>query len=152
MTDQRLRMRMLRRVALQADNFYDQVEELGWEAALALTRSKRSQITNLESIANSSLKVTDVYNYIKTRTARDARQSNAEQKRGWHQEELGVKILNFVEVKLQERKENICKRLDIRPNTVEGQQVHLLLIREFVRQLAAHYEYACEFPEGGGHR
>lgn len=150
MTEQTSRMKMLRAVALRADKFYPDAEKLGRSAAVALTADKRSQITNLESIANVALKVTDIYDFIKVRTARDAQQSDAKKKRGWHQEDLGPKLLAYLSRNLRDERNEICQKLQIDPNSAEGIHVHLLLIREFVRQLAAQYEYACKFSNAGG--
>jgi hypothetical protein len=143
MTDQQLRIKMLREVALRADGFYDRAEKLGQKAAKALTDRKSSQIKNLEGIANSALKTSDIFDFIKTRTARDGRQSNAERKRGWHQENLGPDLLKYLSQGLSIQRRNICGQLNIDTEGIDGLEVHLMLIREFVRQLAAHYEYVC---------
>jgi hypothetical protein len=142
MTDQRLRMKMLRAVALRADNFYDKAEALGAKAAASLKEKKRAQISGLEGIANSALKTTDVFDFIKLRTARQ---------KEWRGEDWGAELLAYLSQDLRKEREEICSDLGIEdPQSAEGLNVHLLLIREFVRQLAAHYEYACEFPGAGG--
>jgi len=141
MIEQTLRIRMLRQVALRADDFYDKAEELGEKAADALTKSKRSQINNLESIANSALKTTDVFNFIKTRTARQDE---------WKQGDWGPELLEYLSRDLRTERRQICNQLEVEVNSAEGLEVHLMLIREVVRQLAAHYEYTCEFPDVGG--
>lgn len=132
-----LRLQMLREVALLADNFQVQAEDLGSKAARGLTDSKRSQITGLESMANSALKVTDVFDFIKLRTARQPE---------WRKEDWGARLLEFVRDNLGEQRNHICSTLQIASLSLEAQEVHLMLIREFVRQLSAHYEYACKYP------
>jgi hypothetical protein len=141
MTEQTLRMKMLRAVALRADSFYTKAEHLGGRAAQALTDKKRSQINGLEGIANSALKTTDVFDFIKVRTARQDK---------WREGDWGPDLLDYLSRDLREQRKAICTNLEIDPNSAEGIQVHLLLIREFVRQLAAQYEYACRFPNAGG--
>ena len=64
------RIRVLRAVALHADQYQAPAEAMGRKAAAGLTRAKRAQITGLEAMANSALKVTDVLDYVKLRTAR----------------------------------------------------------------------------------
>lgn len=132
MTEQQLRIKMLRQVALRADGFYDQAKGLGEKAARALTGKRRSQINNLEGIANSALKTSDVFDFIKTRTARH---------KEW--DDWGPDLLAYLSGNLRTNREQICKRLAIDVNSADGLEVHLMLIREFVRQLSAHYEYVC---------
>jgi hypothetical protein len=141
MMDQQLRMSILRAVALQADNFYAKAETLGKKAADALGKKRRSQINGLEGMANSALKTTDVFDFIKLRTARH---------KEWRGDDWGVELLEYLSRDLYRQREEICEELDISLQSAEGLTVHLLLIREFVSQLAAHYEYACEFPGAGG--
>ncbi len=136
MTDTTLRMRILREVALQADRFYDQAQALGHKAATNLTDKKRSQISGLENIANCALKTTDVFDYIKLRTARQ---------KEW--QSWGPELLTYLGRDLRTQSESITATLEIDRDSAEGLEVYLLLIREFVRQLAAQYEYACKFPE-----
>jgi hypothetical protein len=130
---------MLRAVALRADNFYAQAENLGKKAAVSLERKKRAQISGLEGIANSALKTTDVFDFIKLRTARQ---------KEW--KDWGPGLLEYLSHDLYDWRKDICNELGKDSQSVDGLYVHLLLIREFVHQLAAHYEYACEFPQAGG--
>lgn len=140
MNRQEQRMSILREVAYRADIFYEDAERLGQKAALALTRKKRSQITGLEGVANSALKTSDVFDFIKIRTARH---------KEWRQESLGRELLAYMSGKLRGERQDICITLNIESQSADGLRVHLLLIREFVRQLSAQYEYKCEFPEEG---
>lgn len=129
-----IRLRVLREVALRADRFQGPAERIGSNAAAALGRNKRAQITGLESAANSALKVTDVLNYIKLRTARHSE---------WRREQWGEDLLEFLTHELRDHKHEICNSLAIDRNSIEGLEVHLMLIREFARQLSAEYEYRC---------
>src|SRR5258707_12125193 len=63
-------MKIIREVNIQAENFYDEAVKLGDHAAYALKAQHRSQMTNLENIAESSFKATDILDYIKKQTAR----------------------------------------------------------------------------------
>src|SRR5260370_28587055 len=63
-------MKIIREVNIQAENFYSEAVKLGDHAAYALKAQHRSQMTNLENIAESSFKATDILDYIKRQTAR----------------------------------------------------------------------------------
>jgi len=135
-------MAVVREVAIEADKFYANAEEFGRWAARALT-GKRAQITGLESIANSSLKVSDVLDYLKKQTAKaktgkEWRQLNPDQK------ELGRQLIAFIHDDLSSTRDAICGRIAASTGQEIGefdkQQVFLALIREFVRQVAAQYE------------
>lgn len=147
-------MLFLQEVAIQADAFYEQGEQFGEWAAEAL-RNQRSQVTNLENIANTSLKVSDVLNYLKKQTAK------ARQNVGWRQKrridknnnnsdsnktlenELGGAMIEFISNDLKSRRDTVCNK--VARNVVEiteerKQEIYLLLIREFIRQVVAQYE------------
>jgi len=147
MSEQTKRMQILQKVAFEADNFYDEVKTLGEKASVALSSRKRSQITNLQGITNSTLKVSDVLDYIKTQTARDARQKDAHKKLGWHRENFGIILLQFVEEgTLFQKKKYIYSDLEMNSDlkldkSIDGQEIYLLLIRAAMRQLAAQYEF-----------
>lgn len=136
------RMKMLRAVALEADAFYEQAKEFGVQAARALGCDKRSQITGLESIANSTPKVSDVLDYLKLRTARQ---------KEWQQGDLGKHLIHYIETDLKEKRDAICRPAALCRQAELGkldpfvqQEVYMLLIRAFVAQLAAQYEFACQ--------
>lgn len=138
-------MLFLQEVAIQADAFYEQGEQFGEWAAEAL-RNQRSQITNLENIANTSLKVSDVLNYLKKQTAK------ARQNAGWRQRSnrnntsqnaLGGAMIEFISNDLKNRRDTVCNKVArdrVEITEERKQEVYLLLIREFIRQVAAQYE------------
>lgn len=132
--EQRIGMR--REVALQADRFYDDAQALGKLAAEAKT--KRAQISGLEAIVNSADKTSDVFDFIKLRAARH---------KEWRKHDWGARLLDALSKDLRRKKEDICKDLEIEQQSLDGLEVHLLLMREFVRQVAAHYEYAAYMAE-----
>ena len=125
------RIGVRREVALQADCFYDQAQELGKLAAEAKTN--RAQISGLEAIVNSADKTSDVLDFIKLRVARHPE---------WRKGDWGAKLLDALSKDLRKTKDDTCKELEIERQGLDGLEVHLLLMREFVRQVAAHYEYA----------
>ena len=142
MSTTRFRLQAMREVAEQADKFYTEAEALGTVAAKDFTSRHRKQITDLEDVANSAMKVTDVINHIKNQTAR---------RDPWR--ELGPQLLDAIQGSLDNRRQTICKRLSLsevaHERAKQEQQIHLYLIREFVRQLAAQYEYSCMQADRG---
>jgi hypothetical protein len=93
-------------------------------------------------MANSALKTSDVFDFIKTRTARHEE---------WQHGNWGPELLNYLMKDLKKHRNGICDQLEgLETESASGIEVHLMLIREFVSQLAAQYEYACAMPEVGG--
>jgi hypothetical protein len=147
-------MKIIREVNIQAENLYSDAVKLGDHAAYALRSPHRSQMTNLENIAESAFKSTDVFDYIKKQTARfsywrqpfpdnkDAKDANAG---------FGELLKRFLEQELEKRLTTMCspKRLDIGDKTDEDKQerrrIYLLLIRQFIRQVVVEYEYQVSF-------
>lgn len=134
---------LLHHVAIQADAFYGEGERFGQWAAKALGGRRRAQLTGLEGVANSTLKVSDVLDYLKKQTARSKageawRHGNPEGK------ELGPELIDYIRGSLRGRWEGICQSVasDTKQAiaAAEKQKVYLDLIREFLRQVAAQYE------------
>lgn len=137
------RLKVMREVALRADNMQETAHAIGGNAARGLTRSRRAQVTGLESIANSALKTTDVFDYIKLRTARQRRDE-------WSYGNWGPALLDYLSKTLAEQRNVICKQLGIDVPSIDSVEVHLMLVREFVRQFSAEYEYQCHEIEVQG--
>jgi hypothetical protein len=57
-------MKIISEVNIQAEDFYDDAVALGDLAAVMLEENHRSQMTSLENIAESTLKTSDVFDYI----------------------------------------------------------------------------------------
>lgn len=97
-------------------------------------------MTGLENIAETTMKVSDVLDYIKKQTARQD---------GWKKEYAGKlfgEILkNYIEHDLDDIRKNVCSKIGIGNTTDEDkrdrQQVHLHLIRQLIRQMVVQYEY-----------
>ncbi len=131
-------MKILKEIAqvTDRDDFYNRAKELGDAASQAFESRHRSQMTNLENIANSTLKVTDVLDYIKKQVAKDDRHQT------WRKNNFGERLKDYIEQSLRVRRREICGKLEsVEENTSEGQRIYLSLIRAFVSQLVVHYEY-----------
>src|SRR6266852_5392957 len=63
-------MKIIREVSNQAEKFYEDAIALGDHAAHVLKATRRSQMTSLENIAESTFKTSDIFDFIKKQTAR----------------------------------------------------------------------------------
>ncbi len=145
-------MKIVREVNIQADLFYENAKELGELAALVLGKEHRSQMTNLESIVESALKTSDIFDYIKKQTARFEFWRPGYNKQT--PDGFGQKLLEYLEDKdkMVAKRDTVCRKLEIGNKTDEHKQerryIYLLLIRQFIRQIAVHYEYCANIEEG----
>lgn len=148
-------MKIIREVHIQAENFYSDAVKLGDHAAYVLRAQHRSQMTNLENIAESAFKATDIFDYIKKQTARlvQWRQPFPDDKDG--NVGFGERLKRYLEDNLQTRLENICgpTRLSIGNTSDEDKQtrkwIYLLLVRQFIRQMVVEYEYQVSLGSAG---
>lgn len=160
---------IIMRVNEAADTFYDKSQDFGTIAADAFRereaeeKKHRSQLTGLENIAETTTKVSDVLDYIKRQTARqDGWKAPYDKKRlgeilGYAQEDrvqkyvgqcFGEILKNYIENDLGQVRANICSALGIgqkdEQDLRDRQQIHLYLIRQFVRQIVVQYEYLVD--------
>src|SRR5438270_4780851 len=132
-------MKIIREVNIQAENFYNAAVKLGDHAAYALKAQHRSQMTNLENIAESSFKATDILDFIKKQTARFSywRQPFPEDKDA--NTGFGEKLKHYLEHQLKTTLKNVCSpnRSNIGKTTDDDKQerkrIYLLLIRHSIR-------------------
>ncbi len=138
-------MKIIREVSIQAENLYDDAVKLGDHAAFALKAAHRAQISSLESIAESTFKTSDIFDFIKKQIARFPywRQPFPE-----HRDTtigFGERLKSVLENELSKKQAIICNHLNIGNNTdaekQERRRIYLLLIRQFIRQMAVEYEY-----------
>lgn len=139
------------RVNQQAEDFYGKSDELGTLAAESFfniqgrEREKhRAQMTGLENIAETTLKATDVLDYIKKQMARE--------RSGWttsHQ--FGENLKKYIESGLTPAIDAVCEAVGIGTTTEEDrrdrQYVRLSLIRQLIRQVVVQYEYKVSEKE-----
>lgn len=146
-------MKIIYEVSNKAENFYENAIELGDHAAHVLRAAHRSQMTSLENIAESTYKTSDVFDYIKKQTARFSywRQSMPENPTTSANKKanqgFGLRLKEFLEQDLKKAADELCdhSHLDIGSTTdkdmLERRRIHLLLIRQFIRQMVAQYEF-----------
>lgn len=130
-------------------------------------------MTGLENIAETTMKVSDVLDYIKKQTARQPgwkmvyggkRLSEILKSSQDYEEKCFGEILKtYIENDLDKIRERICSSIGINNPSDEDrrdrQQVYLHLIRQLVRQLVVQYEYQVselerspEVEKGGDRR
>lgn len=126
-------MKIIKEIAIRADQFRTNTEKLGKMAANAFADKHKAQLKGLENIANSALKVSDVLDYIKRQTGK------SEQGTKWKKENFGEKLLNNIS-DLKNDRDRICNSLTISSDR-ERLEVYLMLIREFIRQVVIFYEF-----------
>lgn len=132
-------MKIIREVNMQAETFYEEAKTLGELAATALGKNHRSQLTGLENIAESAFKTSDIFDYVKRQTARHEE---------WRKGDFGKKVLAVLETELATKRRVICVGSNVGEKTDEGRRIHLLLIRQFIRQMVVHYEFWVSVGEG----
>ena len=148
-----IEMQIIREVNIQAEGFYEDAIDFGKHAAYAFRKEHRSQMTGLENIANSALKVADILDYIKRQTARS--KESQQWRRDFpdpkdpQEEAFGQRLLRYLEEDLDTKHNNIANRLKIGNQTEKDRgwrrSIYLHLIRQFVRQMAVQYEYCVIF-------
>jgi hypothetical protein len=152
-------MRRIREISIQAEAMYEDAIRLGNHAAYAfkdLSRSKRnshrSQMTGLENIAESALKTSDIFDYIKKQTARFDYWRKGFPGNQDPNEGFGEALKTFLEGEVKRKRDRICRVLDVGDVTDEDkykrQQIYLQLIRQFIRHLIVQYEYCASQEEG----
>lgn len=177
------RTRIMIDVNKEADKFYNKSQELGLLAAESFReqdsrnnkKKHRAQMTGLENIAETTMKGSDVLDYIKKQTARQPGWQKIYEGRRLsevlknHQEYegkcFGEILKNYIEKDLDEIRKSICSNIGIDNQSDEDQrdqqQVYLHLIRQLVRQIVVQYEYRaselerkeqCQELEGDGDR
>lgn len=154
-------MQLIREVNNQAELFYADSVSLGNHAAAVLGTSDkethRAQLTSLENIAESALKRSDIFDYIKKQTAK---KPSANKPNGWQQPfpehtdpniGFGDRLRSYLEVTLREKAANISQVVPAGAETSDEarqqrqRRIHLLLIRQFLRQMVVQYEYQVSF-------
>lgn len=157
--DQNYQLKRIREISEQADEFYKDAVKLGDHAFRAFGgRSERpehrAQMTGLESIANSTYKVSDVYDYVKKQTARHDQWQKTDAQSGSPDVSFGLRLLNQLQDKLATKAGVIASRLEVSGTTDDGKQerrhIHLLLMREFIRRMVVEYEFAPMDKNGRG--
>lgn len=109
------------------------------ETLVRIHNLDKTQVRGLETVAHTTDKVSDVTNWLKLRVGRD------EKRNKWAREGIGRELLTVLEG-LRDDARHITGQIKQQyPLPDEDadleRQVHLRLIREYLKHLTAHFEY-----------
>jgi hypothetical protein len=135
-----LRVAMERAIARKSDE-YDQSARR-YADQLVGTKLDKTQIRGLETLASTTDKVSDITDWLKLRVGRDSGRDR------WAKEGIGRDLVNELEG-LRNDARRIVDELRAGEGTAFAypvdpdleRRVHLRLCREFLKHLAAHFEY-----------
>ena len=132
-------MKILKEIAYHTSTkeFYNEAKEFGERAAVNI--EKKAQLQNLQTIADSTLKVTDILNYIKNQASKHSY---------WNKDKFTSDILDYLYEKenegLHEYQEKIIESENLKELSLDHydkQHVYLLICREFIKQVLVHYNF-----------
>lgn len=133
-----LRVALRGAIARASDEQLEQSRPRLLAERLAKTRLDNAQIRNLENLAYTTDKVSDITDLLKKLIGRDSRG------RGWANDNLGEEVIAAL-VALRAEADQIVKNI---PDQLRGavdddlpRRVHLDLCREFVKHLTAAFMY-----------
>jgi len=136
------RMEIAKIVALKVDSFYNDAIDFVRNTQGAVKEIKKSQFEKLREVSECAIKVSDVLNYIKRQAARHDE---------WVKDDFADKLLDKTGRKLRKDMEEVCSQLSGPPaSEAEKQQIHLILIREYIDQIVAHCLYPGPEVKTGG--
>lgn len=142
-----LRVRLRAAIARASDEQLENFRPRILAERLSKTRLEQSQIRNLENLAYTTDKISDITDLLKKLTGRDSRGSR------WAQDNIGPELITALEA-LRAEADNIVDELRDQVSGKLGgeidpdlpRQVHLELCREFIKHLTAEFMYRK--PEG----
>jgi len=124
------------------EEFYKRAKELGITASRIFYN--KNQLRNLLTIASTTLKITDILNYIKNQAAKTSGGDN------WNKSGFAHELINLLyedENQLigKYKKEFVRQMTTVQTtekvDAVNLQQVHLQLCREFIKQMVVQYNF-----------
>jgi len=126
-----LRVALEHAIARKSDEYNQRVRE--YADRLTGTKLDKTQVRGLETLASTTDKVSDITDWLKLRVGRDSGRER------WAKESIGRYLVNELEG-LRNDAKKIMQGLGQGEPDLE-RQVHLRLCREFLKHLAAHFEY-----------
>jgi hypothetical protein len=126
-----LRVALEHAIARKSDEYDQRVRE--YADRLTGTKLDKTQVRGLETLASTTDKVSDITDWLKLRVGRDSGRER------WAKEGIGRDLVTELEG-LRNDAKKIVQELSQRDPDLE-RQVHLRLCREFLKHLAAHFEY-----------
>lgn len=132
--DVALRVALDRAIARASDGYDRRARD--YAGLLTETRLDKTQVRGMETLASTTDKVSDITDWLKLRVGRDSRRER------WAKEGIGRDLVTTLAGLRDDAKKivnGLPKTYSIDPDL--ERQVHLRLCREFLRHLAAHFEY-----------
>lgn len=130
-------------IARKSDKYAPEAK--GYADRLTQTKLDKTQVRGLETLAYTTDKVSDVTDWLKLRVGRDEKRDR------WAKDGIGRELLTTLERLWGDARDIVAEVKSEHPlpdeDTDLERQVHLRLIREYLKHLAAHFEYA---KAGGG--
>ena len=135
-----LRVALERAIARKSDEYDRRARE--YADRLTSTKLDKTQVRGLETLASTTDKVSDITDWLKLRVGWDSKRE------GWAKDGVGRDLVTELEgLRRDARKivdelrvgEGIALAYPVDPDL--ERQVHLRLCREFLKHLAAHFEY-----------
>lgn len=131
------RVVLQREIACKSDSYDHQTSE--YAKQLISTKLDKTQIRQIETLAYTTDKISDLTDWLKIHVGRDKDRNR------WAQNGIGRNLIATLE-SLRENAQKIVVKIEERyplsqkdPDLVR--RVHLRLIREYLKHLAAHFEY-----------
>lgn len=123
-------------VARESDKMADSARDLAGQMA-AVTKLELGQVRNVETLAASTDKVSDILDLLKKLIGRDGRRER------WAQNGVGQMLLSKLEG-LRDDAKKIADQLKSYPEAYDDdlpRRVQLQLCREYLRHVTANFEY-----------
>lgn len=99
----------------------------------------RSQVNNLENIAYSTDRLSDIYDFLKKQTGRPGKLGQK-----WQYENVGPELLSALSSLSREANQIATTVRTEYPEAIDddaARRIHLELCREYLKHVAAHYQY-----------
>lgn len=124
-------------IARKSDDYDQRAREIA--VRLTNTELDKTQIRGLETLAYMTDKISDITDWLKTRVGRD------EKHKRWAKDGIGRDLIATLE-RLRETAQEVVMEIEkgyplSRKDPDLVRRVHLRLIREYLKHLAAHFEY-----------
>lgn len=126
------RVNLERFIARKSDEYATRARD--YAERLAGTQLGKTQVRGLESVAYTTDRISDITDWLKLRVGRDRKRE------GWAKDGVGRDLLSTLEG-LRSDAKTIISELGCFSDSDLERQVHLQLCREFLKHLAAHFEY-----------
>lgn len=129
-----LRVALDRAVARASDAFDKRAQD--YAVQLVSTKLNKTQVRGLETLASTTDKVSDITDWLKLRVGRDSKREE------WAKDGVGRDLVTTLEELRTDAQKIVAELSRSYPTDPDLERlVHLRLCREFLKHLAAHFEY-----------